>query len=84
MAQDRPGQKTQAAPLNCGTIYHRGGCMTWEEITKKYDTERKGAGLLERAPKLEKNWNRLIHCTDKLVWLFMLSTERKGPEPKKG
>lgn len=47
--------------------------MTWEEISKKYDKEKTNFQLLERAPKLEKGWGRIMRSTDKLVWLFMMS-----------
>lgn len=51
--------------------------MTWEEINKKYDKEKADFQLLERAPKLEKGWGRIMRSTDKLVWLFMMSN---GPK----
>lgn len=47
--------------------------MTWEEIGKKYDKEKKQVTLLEREPKLEKSWGQLVRSTDKLIWLFSLS-----------
>ena len=51
--------------------------MTWEEIGKKYDNEKKPVTLFERAPKLEKNWGKLVRSTDKLVWLFAMSSGGK-------
>ena len=48
--------------------------MTWEEIGKKYDKEKKRIALLERQPKLEKSWGQLVRSTDKLVWLFEISS----------
>ncbi len=51
--------------------------MNWEEIGKKYDKEKTDFQLLERAPKLEKNWGRIMRSTDKLVWLFMMSNGGK-------
>ncbi|MCX5784793.1 MAG: hypothetical protein NTX59_03810 [Elusimicrobia bacterium] len=56
--------------------------MTWEEITKKYDTENGKRQLLPKTPKLEQSWGRLLRSTDKLVWLFMLSNSAK-PKPVK-
>ena len=53
--------------------------MTWEEISKKYDKEKIRIPLLEREPKLEKNWGQLVRSTDKLVWLFSISN---GSRPK--
>lgn len=49
--------------------------MTWEEITKKYEQDKravKDAGT----PKLPRNWDALVRSTDKLVWLFKLSNAR--------
>ena len=54
------------------------GGMTWEEITKKYETEKRAERPEERRPKLEKNWDNLVRSTDKLVWLFLFSNGR-GP-----
>ena len=51
--------------------------MTWEEISKKYDKEKSRIPLLEREPKLEKNWGQLVRSTDKLIWLFAMSTGGK-------
>ena len=51
--------------------------MTWEEIGKKYDKEKKQVTLLEREPKLEKSWGQLVRSTDKLIWLFSLSNGGK-------
>ena len=51
--------------------------MTWEEIGKKYDSEKKRIPLLEREPKLEKRWGPLVRSTDKLVWLFAMSSGGK-------
>jgi len=48
--------------------------MTWEEIGKKYDKEKKPVALFEREPKLEKSWGPLVRSTDKLVWLFAMSS----------
>ncbi|MCX5791656.1 MAG: hypothetical protein NTY45_05470 [Elusimicrobia bacterium] len=50
--------------------------MTWEEITKKYEAEKRGERASEKRPKLEKNWDNLVKSTDKLVWLFMFSNGR--------
>ena len=49
--------------------------MTWDEITKKYEHDRR---LItdEKKPKLPKNWDVLMRSTDKLIWLFMLSNGR--------
>ena len=47
--------------------------MTWEELTKKYEQEKRCIKAEERRPKLEKNWDNLIKSTDKLVWLFSYS-----------
>ncbi len=52
------------------------GGMNWEEITKKYEAEKRGERLNEKRPKLEKNWDNLVKSTDKLVWLFMFSNGR--------
>lgn len=54
--------------------------MTWEEIGKKYDKEKNLIPLLEREPKLKKNWGRLVRSTDKLVWLFALSNPETSVE----
>ncbi len=51
--------------------------MTWEEIGKKYDKEKRQVTLLEREPKLEKSWGHLVRSTDKLIWLFSLSNGGK-------
>ena len=51
--------------------------MTWEEIGKKYDKEKRKVALLEREPKLEKSWGQLVRSTDKLIWLFSLSNGGK-------
>jgi hypothetical protein len=51
--------------------------MTWEEIGKKYDKEKRQVTLLEREPKLEKSWGQLVRSTDKLIWLFSLSNGGK-------
>jgi len=51
--------------------------MTWEEIGKKYDREKRRIPLFEREPKLEKGWGRLVRSTDKLVWLFAMSNNGK-------
>jgi len=48
--------------------------MTWEEIGKKYDTEKRRIPLFERDPKLEKDWGSLVRSTEKLVWLFAMSS----------
>jgi len=56
--------------------------MTWEEIDKKYDKEKRSIPLFERAPALEKDWGKLVRSTDKLVWLFAMSGNGK-PEPQK-
>ena len=48
--------------------------MTWEEISRKYDKEKIRIPLFEREPKLEKDWGQLVRSTDKLVWLFEIST----------
>lgn len=54
--------------------------MTWDEISKKYDKEKTNFQILERTPKLEKGWGRIMRSTDKLVWLFMMSNGVKsGP-----
>ncbi|MFA6433522.1 MAG: hypothetical protein WCW52_02380 [Elusimicrobiales bacterium] len=47
--------------------------MTWEELNKKYDREKRPIPLFEREPELEKNWGVLVRSTDKLLWLFALS-----------
>jgi len=57
--------------------------MTWEEISKKYDKEKKRIPLLEREPKLEKSWGELVRSTDKLVWLFEISNGGKQKSLKK-
>lgn len=55
--------------------------MNWEEITKKYEQEKRGVKAEERRPKLEKNWDNLIKSTDKLVWLFSFS-DRGRAKPR--
>jgi len=57
--------------------------MTWEEIGKKYDKEKNCIPLLERDPKLEKNWGQLIRSTEKLIWLFAMSDSGKAAPAKK-
>lgn len=57
--------------------------MTWEEIGKKYDKEKNCIPLLERDPKLKKNWGHLIRSTEKLVWLFAMSNGGKSAAAKK-
>lgn len=47
--------------------------MTWEEISKRYEQDRSRARAAERRPRLEK-WDNLVKSTDKLVWLFSLSS----------
>ena len=56
------------------TVYI-GGNMTWEEITKKYEQDKRAAKEV-KTPKLPRNWDALVRSTDKLVWLFMLSNAR--------
>lgn len=56
--------------------------MTWEEIGKKYEQDTKTEKPAKRLPKLEKNWDSLLKSTDKLVWLFSLSSGAK-PQYKK-
>ena len=56
--------------------------MTWEEIGKKYDKEKRETALLEREPKLEKSWGQLVRSTDKLIWLFSLSNGGKQKSAK--
>lgn len=51
--------------------------MTWEEIGKKYEQDVKTEKPEKRVPKLEKNWDNLLKSTDKLVWLFSLSSGAK-------
>jgi hypothetical protein len=54
--------------------------MTWEEISKKYDKEKRRIPLFEQASDLGKNWGNLIRSTDKLIWLFTISNRVKaGP-----
>lgn len=53
--------------------------MTWAEINKKYEQERRGSKQQGRDPKLSRNWGNLVKSTDKLVWLFMFSSARGGP-----
>jgi hypothetical protein len=48
--------------------------MTWEEMGRRYDREKQRIPLFEREPKLEKDWGRLVRSTEKLVWLFALSS----------
>lgn len=50
--------------------------MTWEEINKKYERDRRVLKQPDRDPKLARNWNNLVKSTDKLVWLFMFSSAR--------
>jgi len=40
--------------------------MTWEELTKKYDTENAKQQLFEKKPKLEKNWGDLLILLQRL------------------
>ncbi|HNW43226.1 MAG TPA: hypothetical protein PKI19_01905 [Elusimicrobiales bacterium] len=47
--------------------------MTWEDITKRYELEKRSAKLDARLPKMDKKWDNLVKSTDKLVWLFTLS-----------
>ena len=49
--------------------------MTWDEITKKYEQDRRII-TSEKKPKLPQKWDVLMRSTDKLVWLFMLSNAR--------
>ncbi|HBB65736.1 MAG: hypothetical protein A2X28_05940 [Elusimicrobia bacterium GWA2_56_46] len=58
--------------------------MTWEEIDKKYDKEKRSIPLFERAPALETDWGRLVRSTDKLVWLFAMSGGGKSGQKKSG
>ena len=51
--------------------------MTWEEIDRKYEKEKNYVPLLERDPKFEKNWATLLRSTEKLLWLFTVSSGRK-------
>ncbi len=55
--------------------------MTWEEIGRKYEQDTKTERPDRRLPKLEKNWDELVRSTDKLIWLFSLSSSR--PKPKR-
>lgn len=55
--------------------------MTWEEMGRKYEQDAKTEKPEKRLPKLEKNWDDLLKSTDKLIWLFSLSSNR--PQPKK-
>jgi hypothetical protein len=56
--------------------------MTWEELGKKYEQDTKTEKPEKRLPKLEKNWDNLLRSTNKLVWLFSLSSAAK-PQYKK-
>lgn len=58
--------------------------MTWDEINKKYAKEKLSIPLLEREPKLEKNWGQLVRSTDKLIWLFAISNAGKQKRVKTG
>jgi hypothetical protein len=46
--------------------------MTWEEISKKYEQEKRRRPD-ERRVRLRKDWDDLVRSTDKLVWLFSVS-----------
>lgn len=55
--------------------------MTWEEIGRKYEQDVKLARE-KKGPKLAKDWDKLVKSTDKLVWLFTLSSGGR-PQSKK-
>lgn len=50
--------------------------MTWEEITKKYEQDRRAVRPQGKEPGRGRNWETLVKSTDKLVWLFMFSSAR--------
>lgn len=51
--------------------------MTWEEITKKYDRDSKEQKPEQKLDRFGKNWDTLVKSTDKLVWLFSLSGNKR-------
>ncbi|GAB4029679.1 MAG: hypothetical protein Fur0012_04370 [Elusimicrobiota bacterium] len=50
--------------------------MTWKEINKKYEKEGGVVSIRkDEHPQLGKNWKKLMDSTDRLLWLFMISSE---------
>ena len=58
--------------------------MTWEDITKRYELEKRATRLDGRLPKMEKKWDNLVRSTDKLVWLFTLSHAARSQAMRQG
>lgn len=51
--------------------------MTWEEMARRYEEKSKAVRTEKKRPKLRKDWDMLLKSTDKLVWLFSLSSSRQ-------
>ncbi len=57
--------------------------MTWEELSRKYDTDntrRQASGSAVKG----RPWQDIMKSTDKLVWLFLVTGGNKGKAAKAG
>jgi hypothetical protein len=57
--------------------------MTWEELSRKYDTDNDRRRESRTAVK-GRPWQEIMKSTDKLVWLFLVTGGSKGKAAKAG
>lgn len=57
--------------------------MTWEELSKKYDTDNDRRRESRTAVK-GRPWQEIMKSTDKLVWLFLVTGSGKSKPAKAG
>jgi hypothetical protein len=48
--------------------------MKWEEMSKEYEKEKKSSQSLNNFSKFDRHWSNLVKSTDKLMYLFLMST----------
>ncbi|KAF0127006.1 MAG: hypothetical protein FD189_771 [Elusimicrobia bacterium] len=57
--------------------------MTWEELSRKYDTDNTRRQEPRTAVK-GRPWQEIMKSTDKLVWLFLVTGGNKSNTAKAG
>lgn len=57
--------------------------MTWEELSRKYDTDNDRRRESRTAVK-GRPWQDIMKSTDKLVWLFLVTGGGKSKPAKAG